>query len=105
MPDLKFERKSSLSRAEAAALLSALASALTRGGEVELELGSSVLSMRVPDELRTEVEVEADDGEIELELEFKWSTARATDAAPKPKPKSGSRSGEAASTGDSRKPG
>ncbi|MFF0217687.1 amphi-Trp domain-containing protein [Streptomyces vinaceus] len=77
MSDLKFEQKSSLSRLEAADQLSALAEALRHGGNAELELGPGTLSLRVPDEIRTEVEVEVGDGEIELEIELKWPTARA----------------------------
>ncbi|MFE3580192.1 amphi-Trp domain-containing protein [Streptomyces vinaceus] len=77
MSDLKFEQKSSLSRLEAADRLSALAEALRHGGNAELELGPGTLSLRVPDEIRTEVEVEVGDGEIELEIELKWPTARA----------------------------
>jgi len=75
MKDLKFEQKSSLSRAEAADRLDALAAALRGGGEAELDLGPGTLSLRVPDDLRTEMEVEIGDGEVELEIEFKWSTA------------------------------
>ncbi|MFE7835823.1 amphi-Trp domain-containing protein [Streptomyces sp. NPDC057474] len=75
MKDLKFEQKRSLSRLEAADQLTALAAALREGGEAELELGPGTLSLRVPDELRSEVEVEIGDGEIELEIEFKWPTA------------------------------
>lgn len=76
MKDLKFEQKSSLSRIEAADRLEALAAALRDGGEAELELGSgTTLSLRIPDDLRTEVEVEVGDGEVELEIEFKWPTA------------------------------
>ncbi|MEU0939371.1 amphi-Trp domain-containing protein [Embleya sp. NPDC005971] len=95
MKDLKFEQKGSLSRSEAAELLSALAAALMSGGDVELELGSGVLSMYVPDELRSEVEVEVGEGEVELEIELKWPTAQAAAAAvPKSKSKSKSRSVE-----------
>lgn len=73
MKDLKFEQKRSLSRAEAAELLAGLAEAFREGGEAELTLGPGVeLSLRVPDEFRTEVEFEVDDGEIELEIELKW---------------------------------
>ena len=76
MKDLKFEQKSSLSRVEAADRLAALAAALRDGGEAEVELGSgTTLSLRIPDDLRTEVEVEVGEGEVELEIEFKWSTA------------------------------
>ncbi|MFE6360284.1 amphi-Trp domain-containing protein [Streptomyces sp. NPDC057806] len=72
MKDLKFEQKNSLSRLEAADQLAALAQALRDGGEAELDLGRGVLSLRIPDELRTEVEFEVGDGEIELEIELKW---------------------------------
>ncbi|MDX2763700.1 amphi-Trp domain-containing protein [Streptomyces europaeiscabiei] len=75
MKDLKFEQKRSLSRLEAADQLTALAAALREGGEAEVDLGPGTLSLRIPDDLRSEVEVEIGDGEIELEIEFKWSTA------------------------------
>ncbi|WP_327180859.1 amphi-Trp domain-containing protein [Streptomyces sp. NBC_01334] len=75
MKDLKFEQKRSLSRLEAADQLTALAAALREGGDVELEFGPGTLSLRIPDDLRTEIEVEVGDGEIELEFEFKWPTA------------------------------
>ncbi|MFF3324740.1 amphi-Trp domain-containing protein [Streptomyces sp. NPDC002889] len=75
MKDLKFEQKRSLSRLEAADQLTALAAALRQGGDAELELGPGTLSLRIPDELRSETEVEVGDGEIELEIEFKWPTA------------------------------
>ncbi|QES51766.1 amphi-Trp domain-containing protein [Streptomyces venezuelae] len=76
MKDLKFEQKKSLSRLEAADQLAALAEALRHGGNAELEFGPGTLSMRIPEEIRTEVEVEVGDGEIELEIELKWPTAR-----------------------------
>ncbi|MDX2558864.1 amphi-Trp domain-containing protein [Streptomyces sp. TX20-6-3] len=82
MKDLKFEQKRSLSRAEAADQLTALADALRQGGEAELELGSGTLSLRIPDELRCELEFEVSGGEIELEIEFKWPTGRARKSAP-----------------------
>ncbi|MEH0663737.1 amphi-Trp domain-containing protein [Streptomyces stelliscabiei] len=75
MKDLKFEHKRSLSRLEAADQLTALAAALREGGEAELEFGPGTLSLRIPDDLRSEVEVEIGNGEIELEIEFKWPTA------------------------------
>ncbi len=77
MKDLKFEQKRSLSRLEVADQLSALAEALRHGGNAELELGPGKMSLRVPDELRTEIEVEIGDGEIEMEIELKWPTAQA----------------------------
>ncbi|MFD9422379.1 MULTISPECIES: amphi-Trp domain-containing protein [unclassified Streptomyces] len=75
MKDLKFEQKRSLSRLEAADQLTALAAALREGGEAELELSPGTLSLRIPDDLRSEIEVGIGDGEIELEIEFKWPTA------------------------------
>jgi amphi-Trp domain-containing protein len=75
MKDLEFEHKRSMSRIEAADQLAALAAAMRRGGNAELELGPGTLSLRIPDELRSELEVEVGDGEIELEIEFKWSIA------------------------------
>jgi amphi-Trp domain-containing protein len=75
MKDLKFEQKRSLSRLEAADQLTALAAALREGGEAELELGPGTLSLRIPDDLGSEMEVEIGDGQIELEIEFKWPTA------------------------------
>ncbi|MFE2424966.1 amphi-Trp domain-containing protein [Streptomyces hokutonensis] len=74
MKDLKFEQKRSLSRFEAADQLTALAAALREGGDVELELSLGTLSLRIPDDLRSETEVEIGNGEIELEIEFKWPT-------------------------------
>ncbi|MFF2569371.1 amphi-Trp domain-containing protein [Streptomyces sp. NPDC058084] len=74
MKDLKFEQKRSLTRDEAADLLAELAKAFREGGEAELELGTGVLSLRVPEKFRTEVEFEVGGGEIELEIELKWRT-------------------------------
>ncbi|MFJ4469454.1 amphi-Trp domain-containing protein [Streptomyces sp. NPDC089424] len=81
MKDLKFEQKRSLSREEAADQLTALAEALREGGDAELELSPGTLSLRIPDDLRSEIEVEIGSGEIELEIEFKWPAAT-TRAAP-----------------------
>jgi len=80
--DLKFEQKSSLSRLEAADQLSALAAALRHGGNAELALGPGTLSLRIPDELSTEIEVEVGDGQIELEIELKWPTTWTGAAGP-----------------------
>ncbi|GAA2598294.1 hypothetical protein GCM10010304_52070 [Streptomyces roseoviolaceus] len=74
MTDLKFEQKRSLSRLEAADQLTALAAALRKGGDAELELSPGTLSLRIPDDLRSEIEVEIGDGEIELEIELTWPT-------------------------------
>jgi amphi-Trp domain-containing protein len=72
--------------------LSALASALAEGGDIDLEFGASKLSLHVPDRVHSEVEVDGD--EIELELEMKWSTAKVAEKAEKPgteKPADGDR--------------
>ena len=74
MKDLEFEQKGRLTRLEAADQLAALATALRHGGRTELELGPGKLSMRIPDNLRSELEVEVSDGHIELEFELEWST-------------------------------
>ncbi|MFF9624982.1 amphi-Trp domain-containing protein [Streptomyces griseosporeus] len=74
MKDLEFEQQRTLSRAQAADQLEALAAALRRGGQAELALGPGTLTVRIPDELRTEIEVELEDGEIDLEIEFTWRT-------------------------------
>ncbi|MFF6913372.1 amphi-Trp domain-containing protein [Streptomyces sp. NPDC012466] len=83
MKDLKYERKRSLSRQEAADQLSALADALREGGDAELDLGPGTLGLRIADDLHSEMEVEIGDGEIELEIELKWSTAPARASAPR----------------------
>jgi amphi-Trp domain-containing protein len=83
MKDLKFEHKRSLSRREAADQLTALAAALREGGEAELELGSGTLSLRIPDELHSEMEIEVASGQIELEIEFTWPTASSRPAPPR----------------------
>ncbi|MFE2547502.1 amphi-Trp domain-containing protein [Streptomyces sp. NPDC059355] len=75
MTDLKLEQKRSLSRFEAADLLTALAAMMREGGDAELELVSGTLNLRIPDDLRSEIEIEVGDGQIELEIEFKWPTA------------------------------
>ncbi|MFD9123447.1 amphi-Trp domain-containing protein [Kitasatospora sp. NPDC059571] len=74
MKDLEFEQKRTLSRTEAADQLDALAAALRRGGQAELDLGPGRLTLRIPDELHTEIEVELEDGGIELEIELSWRT-------------------------------
>ncbi|MEY9968302.1 amphi-Trp domain-containing protein [Streptacidiphilus sp. MAP12-16] len=81
MKDLKFEQKDSLSRLEAADRLSALADALRHGGNAELDLGPGTVSLRIPEELRSEIEIEVGNGQIELEIELKWPTGH-VDAPP-----------------------
>lgn len=77
MKDVKFEQKDSQTRLEVADQLSALADALRHGGNAELDFGPGTLSLRIPDELHTELEIEVGDEHIELEIELKWPTAKA----------------------------
>jgi amphi-Trp domain-containing protein len=81
MSDMKVELRESLTRQQAADKLSTLASALAKGGDVELEAGGVTVTLRVPDDVRSEFEVELDGNELELELELKWTTARAEGSA------------------------
>ncbi|WP_328880604.1 amphi-Trp domain-containing protein [Streptomyces sp. NBC_00299] len=84
MTDLKFEQKRSLSRLEAADQLAALATALRQGGDAELEIDPWKLSLRIPDDVHSEIEFEVEDGEIELEIELKWPITSAARTAPSP---------------------
>ena len=88
MSDLELKRKESLTKAEVAKRLSAFAKALAGGDDVELEMGGTSISLRVPDDVRVEFEVEVDGDEIEIEIELKWSTSSAADRA-EPDPESG----------------
>jgi amphi-Trp domain-containing protein len=73
MSDVKVERKESLSRDEAATLLSVLSKAFTAGDHAELPFGPSSVSLHIPDRVRAELEVEVEGDEVEVEVEFKWS--------------------------------
>ena len=81
MSDLELKRKESWTKAEVAKWLSAFAEALASGDDVELEMGDSSMSLRVPDDVRVEFEVEVDGDEIEVEIELKWSTSSAAGRA------------------------
>ena len=85
MSDLELKRKESLTKAEVAKRLSAFAQALASGDDVELEIGDTSMSLRVPDDVRVEFEVEVDGDEFEVEIELKWSTSSAAGRA-KPAP-------------------
>ena len=75
MSDLELKRKETLTKLEVAKRLSAFAKALASGDDVELEMGGTSMSLRVPDDVRVEFEVEVDGDEIEIEIELKWSTS------------------------------
>ncbi|MFB7618273.1 amphi-Trp domain-containing protein [Kitasatospora sp. NPDC056181] len=83
MKDLKFEQKKSLSRLEAADLLSAIADALRHGDGAKLDFGPGTVSLRIPEELRSEIEIEVGDGQLELEVELKWPVPSAGTGSPR----------------------
>lgn len=83
MSDVEVTYKEPASREETARLLSALAAALADAGKVELDLGSTKMTVRVPGEVQCKVEVEIDRDEVEFEVELRWSTSPAhRDRAP-----------------------
>ena len=102
MSDLELKRKESLTKAEVAKRLSAFAQALASGDDVELEMGDTSMSLRVPDDVRVEFEVEVDGDEIEIEIELKWSTSSAADRA-EPDPESGAEGKNTAEHANSRR--
>jgi amphi-Trp domain-containing protein len=102
MSDLELKRKESLTKAEVAKRLSAFAKALAGGDDVELEIGGTSMSLRVPDDVRVEFEVEVDGDEIEIEIELKWSTSSAADRA-EPDPESGAEGKNTAEHANSRR--
>jgi amphi-Trp domain-containing protein len=102
MSDLELKRKESLTKAEVAKRLSAFAKALAGGDDVELEMGDTSMSLRVPDDVRVEFEVEVDGDEIEIEIELKWSTSSAADRA-EPDPESGAEGKNTAEHANSRR--
>lgn len=74
MSEIEFSRKESLSRKQVADRLSALAAAFGGSGPATVELGTSTVTLRIPEELRCEVELEVEGDDVELEIELKWST-------------------------------
>ena len=82
--------------------MSAFAKALAGGDDVELEIGGTSMSLRVPDDVRVEFEVEVDGDEIEIEIELKWSTSSAADRA-EPDPESGAEGKNTAEHANSRR--
>ncbi|MFC5947336.1 amphi-Trp domain-containing protein [Pseudonocardia lutea] len=74
MSDVEVTYAEPVTRKETARTLSALAAALGDAGKVELTLGHTRMTVRVPDEVRCKVEVEIDGDEVEFEVELRWST-------------------------------
>jgi len=90
MSEVKIERKESLSRDEAAELLSLLARAFSAGDHAELPFGPNEVSLNIPDRVRADLEVEVEGDEVEVEVEFKWSMVK-HEAGPAAEPGSGGR--------------
>ena len=81
MADVRFERKRSLSRADAATWLTALSKGFTQGGDVVLPVGhGGTVTLRLPDEVQAEFEVEIKGDEVEVELEFTWTLSSTSTA-------------------------
>ncbi len=74
MSDVEVTHAEQATRADTARALSALAEALGGDGKVELTLGPTTMSVRVPDEIQCKIEVEIDRDEVEFEIELRWST-------------------------------
>lgn len=76
MSDVEVTYKEPVTREQTARTLSALAEALADTGKVELTLGTTSMTVRVPGEVQCKVEVEIDEDEVEFEVELRWSTAK-----------------------------
>jgi amphi-Trp domain-containing protein len=72
MSDVKMEYEQTISRDEAAALLSQLARAFAGDHDAEFPFGPGSVKLSVPGSLRAELEVEVEDDEVEVEIEFTW---------------------------------
>jgi amphi-Trp domain-containing protein len=72
MSDVKVEYEQTITRDEAAALLSQLARAFTGGDDAEFPFGPGTVKLSVPGSVRAELEVEVEHDEVEVEIEFKW---------------------------------
>jgi amphi-Trp domain-containing protein len=72
MSDVKVEYEKTISREEAAAWLSHLASAFAGDHDAEVALGSGTVKLHVPGRVRAELEVEVEENEVEIEIEFAW---------------------------------
>jgi amphi-Trp domain-containing protein len=69
---IEIAEKQRLSREAAAARLHAIADALARNNDIELERGDLRITVHVPDEVDYKIEVEVDDDGHELEIELTW---------------------------------
>lgn len=89
MPDAKHKQKVSVSRDEAGRSLLALANALVRGENIELEFADETVSLPVGEQVGLELEVETEGDRVELEIELTWPVASAQqhDADPSETPR------------------
>jgi amphi-Trp domain-containing protein len=69
---MEISEKERISREDAAARLHALADALARHNEVEVERAGLRFKVHVPDEVDFKLEIEVGDEERELEVELTW---------------------------------
>ena len=97
---MEITEKEQVTRAEAAARLRALATALAKKGEVEYERGDLSFSIDVPDKVDCKIEIETDGDEWELEVELKWGTKTAPPKRPgqEAQPREEARSGQEGSS-------
>lgn len=72
MSDVKVEYEQTITRGEAAALLSQLARAFAGDDDAEFPVGPSTVKLHVPGSVRAELEVEVEDDEVEVEIELTW---------------------------------
>ena len=72
MSDVKVEYEQTISRDDAAALLSQLARAFTGDHDAEFPFGPGTVKLHVPGSVRAELEIEVEDDEVEVEIEFTW---------------------------------
>jgi len=69
MSDLKVEYEQTISREEAVARLSQLASAFSGDHDAQFPIGRGTVKLDVPGSLRAELEVEVEDDKVEIEIE------------------------------------
>jgi len=70
--ELELKEKTTMSRADAAARLHAIADELASGNDIILERGQVRLVAKVPDEVALKIEFEVEDDETEFEIKLTW---------------------------------
>ena len=70
--ELELKEKTTMSRADAAARLHAIADELASDNDIILERGQTRLVAKVPDEVILKIEFEAEDDETEFEIKLTW---------------------------------